>query len=294
MPDSPHGSQNSMARQPMTESEKKQFPPFDPLQVNLPQFDGPLDLLLHLVRKQALDINELRLADLTEPYLAFMERMDKLDLDQAGEFLSIAATLVWIKSKSLLPKELNLEEPEPETVEEMLLLRLQEYHAIKEAAHDIGEMERLGRDVFPRQPKIEEIGGVDKGAEFEEISIFGLIEAFREVLERSEKDTTLHIVPERERIEEKIEAMLAILSEKKTVYFHDLFIKTRGRGDIILTFIALLELIRLQAVRVVQTADEIFCRITEKFITSGNDWKSLLLGSLVDVDEGLPVGLEQS
>lgn len=100
---------------------------YDPLQVSLPVFDGPLDLLLHLVRKQELDINELRLAELTEPYLAYVERMQELNLDQGGEFLAIAATLIWIKSRTLLPREAQSDdEPDPDTLEEMLLLRLQE------------------------------------------------------------------------------------------------------------------------------------------------------------------------
>jgi len=135
-------------------NEKEISAGFEPLQVNLPLFDGPLDLLLHLVQKQQLDINELRLSELTEPYLDYLERMQEFNLDQAGDFLTIASQLIWIKSKTLLPRDFS-EEEDPETVEELLVLRLQEYQKIKEAAHELASLDRLGRDIFPRRAPSE-------------------------------------------------------------------------------------------------------------------------------------------
>ena len=269
----------------MTDINSGDLGGFDPLQVNLPLFDGPLDLLLHLVRKQALDINELRLAELTEPYLAYLEGMQEFNLDQAGEFLAIAATLVWIKSKTLLPGEAAPDEPDAETVEEMLVLRLQEYQAFRDAAHRMGDRELLGRDVFPRQPENPEVRQADPDAAFEEVSLIGLIDAFREVLERAESVSALNLVPDRERMEEKIEGLLATLRDKRSLYFSDLFSPAATRGEIILTFIALLELVRLRAIRVVQTAEEIFCQVTDSFAASETDWKELLLGSLAGDQE---------
>ena len=264
----------------MTDFNPGNFGGFDPLQVNLPLFDGPLDLLLHLVRKQALDINEMRLAELTEPYLAYLERIQEFNLDQAGEFLAIAATLVWIKSKTLLPGEAAADEPDPETVEEMLVLRLQEYQAFRDAAHRMGDRELLGRDVFPRQPGDPEGRTAEPDSAFEEVSLIGLIDAFREVLERAELVSALNIVPDHERMEEKIEQLLATLRAKRSVYFSDFFSAAATRAEIILTFIALLELVRLQAIRVVQTVEEIFCQVTDTFAASETDWKALLLGNL--------------
>src|SRR3974390_2719615 len=110
----------------------------DPLNVTLPYFDGPLGLLLHLVRQHKLDIAEVKLADLTEPYLAYVDKIQELNLDQAGEFLTIEATLVWLKSRRLLPPDqTDPEELDPETVEEMLLQRLQDYQRIKDAAGEL-------------------------------------------------------------------------------------------------------------------------------------------------------------
>ncbi len=255
---------------------------FDPLQVSLPYFDGPLDLLLHLVRKQQLDISEVRLADLTEPYLAYVERIQELNLDQAGEFLAIAATLVWIKSKSLLPRDEGAEELDPETVEELLLLRLQEYQRIKESARELAGRDLLGRDIFPRLGKEEPEAAEPTGPIFQEVSLFNLLEAFRRVLEQVEPEPRgLHVVPERVRIEDKLEEMMAVLGQRRQIHFHDLFLPDATRPEIIITFIALLELIRLKAIRVVQAGvgDTILCQVTEVF-TTGFNWKQLVLRSM--------------
>jgi segregation and condensation protein A len=256
---------------------------YDPFQVNLPLFDGPLDLLLHLVRKQQLDINELRLAELTQPYLDYLEQIKEMNLDQAGDFLTIASTLVWIKSKTLLPREFDEEELDPETVEEMLLLRLQEYQKIKEAAHELTHLDTLGKDVFPRRAPADAPAPSADEPVFEEVSLFALIEAFREILERSEADSTLHVIPERERVEDKLREMLVKLTERKSLYFHDLLSTNSGRGEIILAFIAMLELVRLKAIRVVQAADGggILCQVTELFAESGAELISTLLGTLL-------------
>src|SRR3990172_2668023 len=132
-------------RQAMTEETTTWAPlaGYDPLRVNLEVFDGPLDLLLHLVRQRKLDIQALRLSEITEPYLAYVQKLQELDLDRAGEFLAIAATLIWIKSRELLPRELtDAEELDPESLEELLLRRLQEYQQIKTAAHDLQQRDQ--------------------------------------------------------------------------------------------------------------------------------------------------------
>lgn len=274
----------------MSEEAKRKGQPegYDPFQVSLPIFDGPLDLLLHLVRKQQLDINELRVAALTEPYLEYLEQMKELNLDQAGEFLAIASTLVWIKSKTLLPRDLLDEEPDPETVEEMLLLRLQEYQKIKEAAHELTHLELLGKDIFPRRAPQEAPPTMDAEHEFEEVSLFALIEAFREVLQQAEKDDALHVIPERERVEDKLREMLDRLAREKSMYFHELISGASGRGGIVLAFIAMLELVRLKAIRMLQDrrGGEILVRVTEAFDDAGADWISAIAGSLLGEAEG--------
>ncbi|HUJ75098.1 MAG TPA: segregation/condensation protein A, partial [bacterium] len=253
---------------------------FDPLQVNLPYFDGPLDLLLHLVRKQQLNINEVRLVDLTEPYLVYLERIQQLNLDQAGEFLTIAATLIWLKSRSLLPPSTQEpDEPDPETVEELLLLRLQDYQRIKDAAAQLERRDLLGRDVFPRPGERDEAPVPTLAQAFEEVSLFSLLEAFRAVLERSQASPGLNVLPERNRIEDKIDEMVASLYSRRELYFEQLFLPDSTRVEVILTFLALLELTRLRALVVVQAqaGGPILCRVTQAFLDRGSDWKQLVL-----------------
>jgi segregation and condensation protein A len=270
----------------MDELEREPLPEgaFDPLKVTLPYFDGPLDLLLHLVRQHKLDIAEVRLADLTEPYLAYMDKIQELNLDQAGEFLTIAATLVWLKSRSLLPPDqTDAEELDPESVEEMLLLRLQEYQRIKDAADQLHGRDLLGRDVFARSGEDDEEATDGQAQIFREVSLFALLEAFREVLERTQDAPTLTIVPERERVEDRIDQMVALLASRREVYFHELFLPDATRGEIILSFLSLLELVRLKVLRIGQLdrSGPILCRVTDGFDTSG-DWKAHLMESLLD------------
>jgi segregation and condensation protein A len=258
---------------------------YDPLQVTLPIFDGPLDLLLHLVRKRELDIHQLRLADLTEPYLEYVERIQELNLDQGGEFLAIAATLVYIKSRSLLPREAQGEdEPDPETLEEMLLLRLQEYQRFKDAAVQLADRDLLGRDVFPRAGETEPGPAAAEEPSFEEVSLFSLLEAFREALERAANVRDLHIIPERSRVEDKVDALLRRLALGVPLFLHDLFADAATREEIILTFIAMLELVRLQAVRISQSAmgGPIVCTATERFRAGGEDFRAQVLQSIFD------------
>jgi segregation and condensation protein A len=281
----------------MDELEREPLPEgaFDPLKVTLPYFDGPLDLLLHLVRQHKLDIAEVRLADLTEPYLAYMEKIQELNLDQAGEFLTIAATLVWLKSRSLLPPDqTEPEEPDPETVEELLLLRLQEYQRIKEAADQLHGRDLLGRDVFARSGEGDEESGSEHVQVFQEVSLFALLEAFREVLERTQDTPTLTVVPERERVEDRIDQMVALLASRREVYFHELFLPDATRGEIVLSFLSLLELVRLKVLRIgqVDRAGPILCRVSEGFDVTG-DWKARLMESLLDDRRAPPASQEE-
>lgn len=270
----------------MDEFEREPLPEgaFDPLKVTLPYFDGPLDLLLHLVRQHKLDIAEVRLADLTEPYLAYVEKMQELNLDQAGEFLTIAATLVWLKSRSLLPPtEAQDEELDPEYVEELLLQRLQEYQRIKEAADQLHGRDLLGRDVFARSGDPDEAEAGEHVQVFQEVSLFALLEAFREVLERTQEAPVLNVIPERDRVEDRIDEMVALLASRREVYFHELFLADATRAEIVLSFLSLLELVRLMVLRIGQIgrAGPILCRVADDFDGSG-DWKARLIESLLD------------
>ena len=158
----------------------------NPLEVKLEVFEGPLDLLLHLIRKKELDIYKVSLASLTSSYLAYLDYMQSINLDFAGEFLEVAATLIWIKSKSLLPKPPvdQEDEEEEEDPEERLRRQLIEYQRYKQAAFMLGQRNLLGRDVFIR-PDIDDDEMLDEQDQvYAEVSLYGLMEAFRKVMQR--------------------------------------------------------------------------------------------------------------
>lgn len=248
---------------------------YDPLQVSLPIFEGPLDLLLHLVKKQEMDISELRLSELTEPYLAYVEQLSELDLDQGGEFLVIAAMLIWIKSRSLLPRDPSEDEEEldPETLEEMLLLRLQEYQRFKDVSVELTDRDLLGRDIFPRQAPSEEEVQQEPDQLFEEVSLFNLLEAFRHALDRVKNVRELNILPDRFRVEDKVAGMLKRLSDRRPVYLHEFFEEALDRPEIIMSFIAMLEMVRLKVIRISQSGSNqpILCTPTDSFLEGEGD-----------------------
>lgn len=264
----------------------------DLLHVKLPEFDGPLDLLLHLVRKHELEIHDLRLADLTEPYLAHLERIQELDLDTAGEFLAIASTLVWIKSKSLLPRDFTEEEPDPSEMEALLLQRLQEYQRIKDAAQRLTGLDLLGRDLFPRQvPTEEEPDGREAAPiQIDPVSLFELIEAFRGVLEQSREHSPIDVAPESEPIEHRVESLLMRFARQRELAFRDLFDAEATKSELVLVFISLLELVRLKAIRIAQSTPggEILCQVTDSFGQSGAEWKTAVLNALFGTGGDLP------
>lgn len=256
----------------------------DFLHVRLPAFDGPLDLLLLLVRKHQLDIQQLRLAELTEPYLAALEQMPQPNLDSAGEFLALASTLVWIKSKSLLPRSFEDDEPDPSETELLLIQRLQEYQRIKDAAARLTGLDLLGRDLFPRQAVPDDSGQSEEARPYQidPLSLFDLIEAFRGVLERAREPEALETVPPQESIEERIGRLLAHFESRRVLAFLDLFDAQASRAELVLVFLALLELVRLKAVRITQSVPrgEILCSATEVF-ASGGEWKDSVMTALV-------------
>ncbi len=264
---------------------------YDPLQVSLSVFDGPLDLLLQLVRKQSLDINELRLAELTEPYLAHLETMEDLNLDHAGEFLTIASTLILIKSRTLLPRPAGDEELGPEEEEERLLLRLRDYQRIKEAAFELGSLDMLGREIFARHAPSEAPEKSGEEPVFEDVSLFTLIEAFRTVLENTREATAFDVIPERENIQDMISRLLARLSQQKSLFFKDLLSPMASRNEIILAFIAMLELVRLRAIRVFQpvAGGEIHCEVTTAFGSGEVNWSTMIMETIFGSAEGEPL-----
>jgi segregation and condensation protein A len=222
--------------------------------IKLENFEGPLDLLLHLIKKHEVNIYDIPIALITEQYLRYIELMQELNLDIAGEFLVMAATLIHIKSRTLLPRpptdeELAAEEEDPR---EALVRRLLEHQRFKAAAELLHERETVRSAQWPRSDAaVADVAGKDVEPELE-VDLFSLLAAFRGVLERAKHRPRVLLPPEQVSIESRIEVLLTRLSETQACGFEDLFGDVSDRADLIVTFLALLEMIRLKLVRIFQ------------------------------------------
>src|SRR3954462_11332734 len=231
------------------ESAPEAFP------VKLSNFEGPLDLLLHLIRKHELDIHDIPIAVITAQYLAVIAFMQELDLDIAGEFLVMAATLIHIKSKMLLPRPETAAgvEGEQEDPRDALVRRLLEHQKFKAAAGLLHEREQLRAAQWLRpDERVAELAGDDYEPELE-VDLFSLLNAFQAVVDRLKLRPKVLLPPEEIPVEVRIEQLLARLSETEALGFEDLFSDIEERSGMIVTFLALLEMIRLKLVRVFQS-----------------------------------------
>ena len=223
-------------------------------QVKLDIFEGPLDLLLYLIKKNEVDIYDIPMALITGQYLEYLELMKELNLDIAGEFLVMASTLIKIKSQMLLPPVEGEGEGEDETDPRAELMEhLLEYQRYKEAAHQLVTRELLEKDIFKR-PQTEDPGEskVD-GDMLIEASLFDLVDALRKVIERKDlPENIMGVAVEKMTVRDKIVSILQQLRETPQLVFQSLFDPLVTRFEIVVTFLAVLELIRLRAIRVFQ------------------------------------------
>lgn len=220
-------------------------------QVHLPLFEGPLDLLLHLIKVNELDIYDIPIAVITDQYLEYLDLMRELDLDLVGDYLVMAATLAYIKSKTLLPSPSEGEQGggEEEDPRQELVQRLLDYQRFKKAAEKLGDHDILGRDVFTRP----EPGDIGENEEVEEASLFDLMEALRGILAKlGPHDKILDFTREKISLKDRMVEILERLQGVEYLLFEDLFSSAQDRVEIILTFLAILELIRDQRVRALQ------------------------------------------
>jgi segregation and condensation protein A len=223
-----------------------------PYQVRIENFEGPLDLLLHLIKKNEINIYDIPVAMIAQQYLHYLEAMEELNLNVAGDFLVMAATLLQIKSKMLLPADKTADEDEegPDPREE-LVRRLLEYKAFKEAARQLDDQEKVWREVFWREqaPLVEE---VEEDLPLENVSLFDLVDALKEVLERNPSSRLIEIVPDNLTVRERMNLILETLEGKDSVSFAALFEGSSHRMVVVVTFLALLELMKLRVARVFQ------------------------------------------
>ncbi|MFH1867344.1 MAG: segregation/condensation protein A [Candidatus Omnitrophota bacterium] len=224
--------------------------------VKLEIFEGPLDLLLYLIKKSELNIQDIAIAAITDQYLQYMDLMRMLDLDIAGEFLVMAATLIHIKSKMLLPPDESEEEQEEEDPRAELVKKLLEYRKFKEAAENLKDMEARRKDVFVRPSIKDEVEGLPSEELYFEASIFDLLSAFSKVLKEVKKEAFYEVFKDEVTVADKIHEIFHRLVKNNVIYFLDLFNKARSKLEIIATFLALLELIRMK--EVITKQDKVF------------------------------------
>ena len=211
-------------------------------------FEGPLDLLLHLIKKNEVDVHDIPIATITDQYLAYLGLFEQLNLDLAGEYLVMAATLMQIKSRLLLPPAEGEEEDDDPRNE--LVQQLEEYQRFRAAAGQLADRDRLDRDVFRRA--VEDVPDAERELPpLRELDLADLIEALREVLKRLPEEQAHEIIGERPAIRPRILAVLDRLRSGDVV-FTDLFPLEAPRREVIVTFLALLELVKMRAVRAIQ------------------------------------------
>ena len=235
------------------EPELESTLPPDVPRILLPIFEGPLDLLLYLLRKDKVDIHDIPIAPITRQYMEYLDVMKELNLELAGEFLVMAATLIHIKSKMLVPIEPTEAQGDEDYVDprEELVQRLLEFQKYKEAAGLLHQKREIRAATFTRPDTV-----IPKFAPQEddiiEAGLFDLISAFKELLERRKVLLAHEVEAEGKSVEERIEEILVLIEEGDSVDFLDLFETQRTKMDMIVTFLALLELIRLKRVKVYQ------------------------------------------
>ena len=248
----------------MTELPSDLYIPPVALKVFLDTFEGPLDLLLYLIRKQNLNILDVPIADITDQYVNYINLMKELELELAGEYLLMAAMLAEIKSKMLLPLFEEVEDEEDPRAE--LVRRLLEYERYRTASEELNKLQRLERDIF--------ITGVESShlaqpIELPEIALQELMLSFQEVLKRAEMFTSLHLLKEPLSVRERMATILEKLKNKDFIDFTDLFDLEEQKTGLVVTFLAILELMKESLIEIVQT--KAFGVIHVKALLSDNE-----------------------
>lgn len=234
----------------VTELPKDLYIPPDALEVFLAEsFEGPLDLLLYLIKRQNLNILDIPIADITHQYVEYVDVMTDLHLDLAGEYLVMAAMLAEIKSRMLLPRPIVEDEDETDPRAE-LVRRLQEYERYKQAAEDIDTLPRVGRDVFPVEVESPDLKIVRQPPQ---VDMKDILSAFKDILQRASMYETHRIQMEPLSVRERMSRVLSIVCVDQFTDFSKLFTLDEGRGGVVVTLLAILELLKQSLLDLVQT-----------------------------------------
>ena len=253
--------------QPIMQLPEDLYIPPDALEVFLEAFEGPLDLLLYLIKRQNLDILNIPIAQITHQYTQYIELMHELQLELAGEYLVMAAMLAEIKSRMLLPRPIAEDDDEADPRAE-LVRRLQEYERYKKAAEDLDELERLERDISPVQVEMCERKVVEL---LPEITLRELLVSFQQVMTRAEMYAHHHIQMEPLSVRQRMSEVITRLEAGEFVEFSRLFDPSEGRLGVVVTFLAVLELIREKVIDLVQSAPFAPIHVKARAAAASND-----------------------
>jgi segregation and condensation protein A len=234
--------------QPITEVPHDLYIPPDALEIILEAFEGPLDLLLYLIRRQNLDILDIPITEITKQYMEYIEMLQDMQFELAAEYLVMAAILAEIKSRMLLPRPASDDSDEQDPRAE-LVRRLQEYERFKQAAEDLDELPRLGRDFAVVEVHVENKSVIKVPPQVE---LGELLSALKDVLSRAEMFSHHHISGETLSVRERMSRIMSTLRDKPFAEFQDLFDPEEGRAGVVVSFIALMELTREQLIDLVQ------------------------------------------
>lgn len=226
----------------------------NPFAVHLDNFTGPLDLLLHLIKKNEMEITDIPIAEITTQYLAVIDTLQTLNLDVAGEFLLMAATLLHIKSRMLLPQvvEDGAEDEDEEDPRAELVRRLLEYQKYKEAALQLDELPQLNRDLYARSAPAPEV--IAEGEdEFAAVGLYDLLQALQQLLRERPEPLVHEVSAEQLSVADRINQILTALQGQQSLAFTELFTAQVSRHEVVVTFLAMLELVRLRLVHLLQS-----------------------------------------
>lgn len=212
-------------------------------------FEGPMDLLVHLIKKNEVDIYDIPIAMVTEQYLTYLEWLKSMNIDFAGDFLVMAATLAHIKSRMLLPTVSDEDDDEDPRME--IARPLAEYLQLKSAAEELSRRALLGENTFVRQPaEVRDL--VPRDEEFIKIGLFELIDAFQQILKNISAEERLDLTSDSISVKDRISELVDLFEEKKSLAFDELFAGKPTKSDVIITFLAILEMVKLCLVRLAQ------------------------------------------
>jgi segregation and condensation protein A len=223
--------------------------PPDALEVFLELFEGPLDLLLYLIKRQNLDIINIPIAEITRQYIDYIQLMGNLNIELAAEYLVMAALLAEIKSRMLLPRQSQAEEEDDEDPRATLIRRLQEYELIKNAAEQIDKLPRLERDIFAAEAEPPDL---KLARQHPDLDLKELLLAFKDVLKRVEQLSHHHITKDPLSVRERMATILANLKGEDSLLFSQCFIRKEGRGGVVVSFLAILELSKERLIEIIQ------------------------------------------